>query len=246
MDNELQVFKFEEMNVQITGLLIDGEPYFVGKEITEVLGYKNASKALNDHVDQEDKLNNKTLSSFGQRGAWIINESGLYSLILKSKVEGAKKFKRWVTSEVLPSIRKNGAYMTPVTVENAIADPDFMIALLQNLKEEQTKRKELELTIEIQAPKVESFNFFINAEGYQRMNDVAKALGYGRNKLYEFLRSKEVLMKNNTPYQRFINQGYFVVKENPINKGGFIENHIQTYVTSKGVDYIHKLINKDK
>ena len=246
MDNELQVFKFEEMEVEISGLLVDEEPYFIGKQIAEVLGYKNTSDALGKHVDEEDKLSSQIMMSGQGRKMVIINESGLYSLILRSKIEGAKKFKRWVTSEVLPSIRKNGAYMTPVTVENAIADPDFMIALLQNLKEEQSKRKELELTIEIQAPKVESFDSFINAEGYQKMNDVAKALGYGRNKLYEFLRSKEVLMKNNTPYQRFINQGYFVVKENPINKGGFIENHIQTYVTSKGVDYIHKIINKDK
>lgn len=152
MENELQVFKFEEMGVEISGLLVDREPYFIGKQIAEVLGYKNTSDALGKHVDEEDKLSSQITMSGQGRKMVIINESGLYSLILRSKIEGAKKFKRWVTSEVLPSIRKNGAYMTPVTVENAIADPDFMIALLQNLKEEQNKRKELELTIEIQAP----------------------------------------------------------------------------------------------
>lgn len=98
-------------------LEIDGEPWFIGKEVAEKLGYTNASKALKDHVDAEDKLNKESLSSLGQRGGWLINESCLYSLILKSKLTLAKQFKRWVTSEVLPSIRKHGAYMTPQTIE---------------------------------------------------------------------------------------------------------------------------------
>lgn len=242
MTNDIQVFKFEEMNVEISGLLINGEPYFVGKSVADSLGYTNPAKAIKDHVDEEDKLTERIVMAGQGRNMTLINESGLYSLILKSKLEGAKKFKRWVTSEVLPSIRKHGAYMTNDLLESAIADPDVMIGLLQNLKAEQQKRKELELTIEVQAPKVESFDSFISAEGYQKMNDVAKALGIGRNKLYEFLRSKKVLMSNNTPYQRFINQEYFVVKENPINNNGFTKNHIQTYATPKGVTYINKLL----
>ena len=104
MDN-LQIFKNEKFG-EIRTLLINDEPWFVGKDVTEILGYSNPSKALSDHVDEEDKLNNKSLSSLGQRGGWIINESGLYSLILSSKLPTAKKFKKWVTSEVLPSIRK--------------------------------------------------------------------------------------------------------------------------------------------
>lgn len=92
----------------------DGEPWLVGKDVAEALGYTNPNEALSDHVDGEDKLNSKTLSSFefdlGQRGGWLINESGLYSLILSSKLPNAKRFKRWVTSEVLPSLRKNGSY----------------------------------------------------------------------------------------------------------------------------------------
>ena len=104
MDN-LQIFKNEKFG-EIRTLLINDEPWFVGKDVTEILWYSNPSKALSDHVDEEDKLNNKSLSSLGQRGGWIINESGLYSLILSSKLPTAKKFKKWVTSEVLPSIRK--------------------------------------------------------------------------------------------------------------------------------------------
>lgn len=110
--HELQIFNNEEFG-QIRTVEIDGEIYFVGKDITEVLGYANASKAITDHVDEEDKLNNESLSSLGQRGGWLINESGLYSLILSSKMPNAKKFKRWVTSEVLPTLRKTGTYEMP-------------------------------------------------------------------------------------------------------------------------------------
>ena len=111
IENQIQIFNNTEFG-EIRTMEINGEPWFVGKDVATALGYTNASKALNDHVDSEDKLNNETLSSLGQRGGWLINESGMYSLILGSKLEGAKRFKRWVTSEVLPSIRKSGAYAT--------------------------------------------------------------------------------------------------------------------------------------
>lgn len=105
---ELRTWNFEDHEVRTVE--IDGEPWFVGKDVTTVLGYQNGSKALSDHVDEEDKLNNESLSSLGQRGGWLINESGLYSLILSSKLPNAKAFKRWITSEVLPAIRKTGSY----------------------------------------------------------------------------------------------------------------------------------------
>lgn len=105
---ELRTWNFEDHEVRTVE--IDGNPWFVGKDVATVLGYQNGSKALSDHVDEEDKLNNESLSSLGQRGGWLINESGLYSLILSSKLPNAKAFKRWVTSEVLPTIRKTGSY----------------------------------------------------------------------------------------------------------------------------------------
>lgn len=106
---ELMIFENAEFG-QIRTVTINNEPWFVGKDVTDILGYTNSSKALADHVDEEDKLNNESLSSLGQRGGWLINESGLYSLILLSKMPNAKKFKHWVTSEVLPSLRKTGSY----------------------------------------------------------------------------------------------------------------------------------------
>lgn len=107
--NEMQVFNNPEFE-EVRTVEVDGEPWFVGKDVAQALGYANASKALSDHVEDEDKLNNESLLSLGQRGGWLINESGLYSLVLSSKLPTAKKFKRWVTSEVLPSIRKTGGY----------------------------------------------------------------------------------------------------------------------------------------
>lgn len=108
--NELQIFKSEEFG-EVRTVTIDNEPWFVGKDVAAALGYQNASKALADHVEECDKLNNESLSSLGQRGGWLINESGLYALIFGSKLESARRFKHWVTSEVLPAIRKHGGYM---------------------------------------------------------------------------------------------------------------------------------------
>ena len=149
--NELKIFENEDFG-QIRAIEKDGEPWFVGKDVAEILGYANASKAVLTHVDAEDKTfvmldiadSQNRNAPVGQSKTAFINESGLYSLILSSKLPTAKKFKRWVTSEVLPSIRKHGMYAMPDTVEKMIADPDTAIRLLTTLKEEQNKRKVLE------------------------------------------------------------------------------------------------------
>ena len=112
--NDLRIFDSPEFG-QVRTAMIGSEPYFAGKDVAEILGYADPNKAIAMHVDEDDKLNDKTASSLGQRGGWFINESGLYSLILSSKLPNAKKFKRWVTSEVLPAIRKTGTYTAPRT-----------------------------------------------------------------------------------------------------------------------------------
>ena len=140
--SELQIFKNAEFG-SVRTLTINDEPYFVGKDVAEILGYTNPSKALADHVDEDDKLNNESLSSLGQRGGWIINESGLYCLILSSKMPNAKKFKRWVTSEVLPAIRRHGIY----AIDEVLNNPDMLIAALTDLKTERDKRKSLSETV---------------------------------------------------------------------------------------------------
>ena len=138
---ELQIFKNEQFG-QVRMVEIEGQPWLVGKDVAEILGYERPAKAIQDRVDEEDKklLDGKTQSQFGielgQRGGWVINESGLYSLILSSKLPQAKEFKRWVTSEVLPSIRKHGMYAT----DQLLNDPDLAIAAFQALKAERTKK----------------------------------------------------------------------------------------------------------
>ena len=139
---ELQVFKNAEFG-SVRSTMVNGEPYFVGKDVAEILGYVNASKALADHVDDDDKLNNDSLSSLGQRGGWLINESGLYSLILSSKLPAAKRFKRWVTSEVLPAIRRHGLY----AVDDMLNNPDALIEALQAYKAERMQRLALEAVL---------------------------------------------------------------------------------------------------
>lgn len=147
--SNIEIFKNVEFG-SVRAFSIDGEPYFIGKDVAEIPGYSNPNEALQDHVDEEDKLNSKTLSSFkldlGQRGSWLINESGLYSVILSSKLPTAKKFKRWVTSEVLPTLRKTGGYINNVDlmVNTYFSDvPDeqkyLVKGLLVNIEEKQKK-----------------------------------------------------------------------------------------------------------
>lgn len=144
--NDLMIFNNPEFG-EIRTVGLDGEPLLVGKDVALALGYTNPQKAIRDHVDDEDKTVNETFSVNGTPIV-LINESGLYSLVLSSKLPGAKKFKRWVTSEVLPSIRKHGAYMTSDPIDKMINSPEFGIKLLTALRDEQDKRKALETELD--------------------------------------------------------------------------------------------------
>ncbi|MFR6181098.1 MAG: Bro-N domain-containing protein, partial [Flavonifractor plautii] len=149
---EMQIFENQEFGAVRT-VELDGEPWLVGKDVAQALGYSDTDQALRKHVDEEDKKiltrqNDGLAGGSGNatfdipnRGMTIINESGLYSLVLSSKLPGAKKFRRWVTAEVLPAVRKHGAYMTPHTLEQALLSPDFLLRLAQRLKEEQEGRR---------------------------------------------------------------------------------------------------------
>ncbi len=248
--NELKFYK-PEWGWSVRTIEIDGEPWFVGKDVAEALEYQNASKALLDHVDEEDKLNNDSLSSLGQRGGWLINESGLYSLILSSKLPAAKEFKRWVTSEVIPSIRKHGAYATPATIENIINNPDFGIQLLNTLKAEQEKNRRLASENERMKPK-EIFADAVNASKTSILiGELAKLISQngvqiGQNRLFKWLRDSGYLVRGgsarNLPQQRYIEQGLFEIKESSIsNPDGSVRVTKTTKVTGKGQIYF---INK--
>lgn len=244
--SEIKIFEHPEFG-SVRTVEANGESYFVGKDIAEILGYNNPNEAINDHIDEEDKLNSKTLSScelnLGQRGGWLINESGLYSLILSSKLPKAKEFKRWVTSEVLPSIRKHGAYMTDEALHRAITEPDFLIKLATELKEEKEKRKALEGKVERDKPLVDFATQVSETSDLVDMAQMAKLardehIDIGRNKLFAWLKDKRILLSDNTPYQRYIDQNYFTVREVVKNTVYGTKVFPKTYVTGKGQIYI--------
>lgn len=238
--NEIFNFKGQEVRT----VAINNEPYFVGKDVANILGYQNASKALSDHVDDEDKLNNKSLSSLGQRGGWLINESGLYSLILASKLPQAKEFKRWVTSEVLPTIRKHGMYATEQLLDN----PDFAIEVFNRLKEEREVRKSLEAKIETDKPKVIFADAVSASKTSILVGDYAKflrqnGLNYGQNRLFAWMRENGYLISRkgaswNMPTQRSMELGLFEIKETAVqHSDGHVTVNKTPKVTGKGQLY---------
>lgn len=144
LSENIKIFNNAEFG-EIRVMLIDDDPWFVGKDIAVALGYKDTVNALKAHVDEQDKAGWRITTQFGEKETTIINESGLYSLIFSSKLESAQRFKHWVTHEVLPSIRKHGMYMTDNLLETAIANPDFVIGLIQNMKAEKEKSAALQM-----------------------------------------------------------------------------------------------------
>ena len=241
MENLMKTFESQEFG-KVRVIEISGEPWLVGKDIAKALGYSDVNKAVAMHVDSDDKkLNDKTSPSFGQRGTTLINGSGMYSLVLSSKLPGARRFKRWITSEVLPSIRKHGAYMTPEKIEEVLLNPDIIIRLATELKEERQKVLELK-------PKADFYDTVANSDSLLSMADVAKVLdkGIGRNRLFKLLRSRGILQSNNVPYQRFVDAGYFKVVESSYMAGDNAIVSTVTYVKQKGVDYIRKLLEENK
>lgn len=249
--NELQIFKNDEFG-QVRTTIINDEPYFVGKDVAGILGYSNLDKAIRQHVDPEDKqpvyLNNLTAQNGSPTKAIAISESGLYSLIFGSKLEEAKRFKRWVTSEVLPAIRKHGAYATAPTIDKILDDPDYGIRLLQNLKEEREKRKALEVQNAVMIPKAVFADAVTTSDSCILIGDLAKLLRQngveiGQKRLFEYLRNHGFLIKRrgadwNSPTQRAMEMGLFEIKETAItHSDGHVTISKTTKVTGKGQVY---------
>ena len=236
MANDIQIFKSDEFG-SVRTLTIGGEPWFVGKDVAEVLGYAKPLNALSVHVDGDDSLKQGLTDSMGRvQDTILINESGLYSLILSSKLPTAKKFKHWVTSEVLPSIRKTGGYTVPKT---------FSEALIAYAKEVEAREK-LELENSIMKPKADFYDDVTGSSDVIDIGSVAKVLnmGIGRNKLFQFLRDKGVLTRKNAPYQKYIDAGYFRQVESEWEHDGTTHITLKTVVFQKGVDYIRKILKE--
>ena len=252
--NEIKIFDNPEFgNVRTTE--INGEPYFVGKDVAEILEYNNTKDAIATHVDADDRTviqrSENTTLEIPNRGLTVINESGLYSLILSSKLPKAKEFKRWVTSEVLPSIRKHGAY----AVDELLNDPEFAIKTFTALKEERERSKRLSEQIEADKPKVIFADSVSAAKSSILIGDLAKILkqngvNIGQNRLFEWFRQNGFLIKSgsskNMPTQKAAEMGLFEVKVSTVNNpDGSIRETKTTKVTGKGqVYFVNKFLGR--
>lgn len=232
--NEIQVFKFK--NSSIRTVAIGGEPWFVGKDVAEVLGYSNTRDALDRHVDVEDRRVSGITTPGGLQNMAVINESGLYSLILSSKLPTAKEFKRWVTSEVLPSIRKNGGY---IAGQEQLSETELLaraLAVSNRILADREKRlADLTVQAAIMQPKADYFDELVDRNLLTNFRETAKQLGIGPKTFVEYLLKKKYIYRDQRgkllPYEEK-NNGLFEVKESYNNKTQW--SGTQTMVTPKG------------
>lgn len=243
----VSIFKNEEFG-EVRTVMIDGEPWFVGKDVAVALGYTNPSKAMTDHVDEDDKLNNESLSSLGQRGGWLINEGGLYSLVMSSKLPTARKFKRWVTSEVIPSIRKTGTYGLSAIdtatlrvlhatdpMEKALALADFRDAIAAPLQ----------AVIEEQKPKVTFYDVVMQSDDVVPITVIAKDYGLSARKLNSMLKEWGVQYKQGQQwflYAKYAGCGYMHSVTTAVDNGHVFMN---SQWTQKGRKFIYDIMKEN-
>ncbi|MCT3429429.1 phage antirepressor [Limosilactobacillus fermentum] len=235
MENQLQVFDFEGSNVRT--VTINDEPYFVGKDVATILGYKRTADALKAHVDDEDKLTRQFTDSGQSREMKVINESGLYSLILSSKLPSAKKFKRWVTSEVLPAIRKTGAYQ---------AKPKDNYPIPATYGEALQLAATLQTKIEHDAPSLKYFHDQMRNPGLMTTTEIAKDYGWSARKLNKYLESKGVIYRQGNKwviYQKYADKGYSQYEPFPYDNNKGVKNNLKW--TQRGKKFIYDLLAED-
>lgn len=248
MNEIIEVFNSAEFG-SIRTAKINNDIYFVGKDVADALGYVDTNKAVSMHVDDEDKkLNDKTSPSFGQRGATLINESGLYSLVLSSKLESAKRFKRWITADVLPALRRTGSYSLDI--------PKTLPEALRAYADEVEQHNKTKALVEAQRPKVLFADAVSTSNTDILVGDLAKLLnqnGYavGQNRLFEQLRNEGFLISRkgnsyNMPTQKAMEMGLFRIKETAItHSDGRVSLNKTPKVTGKGQQYfINRFIGK--
>ena len=250
MENQITVFasdKFGDVRI----VQIGNEPWFVGKDICDILGYQNGSRDINRHVDEEDRQNYQNGTFESNRGLTIINESGVYALILSSKLPQAKEFKHWVTHEVLPSIRKHGAYLTDNALEEALTSPDFLIKLATQLKEEKEARLkaeqktiEQEKTIEVLKPKADYTDMILKNNSLVTITQIAKDYGMSGKAMNSKLHEMKIIYNLNGQwllYSKYQSQGYVHSETFPIkHKNGYEDTKMNTKWTQKGRLFLYE------
>lgn len=242
----IKLFTFQEVEIRTT--TINNEPYFFGKDVAQILGYSNTAKAIRDHVDVEDKTQNESFTVNGT-ALVLINESGLYSLILKSKLPNARVFKRWVTSEVLPAIRQHGGYLTPDKVEEALLNPDTIIRLATSLKEERELRQIAEHRVAEFEPKVDYYDKILSSTDTVTTTQIAADYGISAQNLNSLLCDLGVQRKVGGQwilYKTHMNKGY--TKSHTISieqRNGGSKDIMHTKWTQKGRLFMYELLKSD-
>ena len=229
MSNEIKVFENTEFG-SVRGIEINGEPWLVGKDVAKILGYSNTRDAISKHVDDEDKGVAKCDTLGGVQDLTIINESGLYSLILSSKLPKAKRFKHWVTSEVLPSIRKTGSYSVQQKVDSYMIEDS--IARAKRWIEEEEERRTLKLTVEHQKPMVMLAEERIDKKGCYSLTDVTKSLHFKRGQITRWAKSQGFIHKTLAEVNNKGKEYFKVYSTDGV--------HNQIGITEDGLDYINK------
>lgn len=248
---EMQIFENQEFGAVRT-VELDGEPWLVGKDVAQALGYSNPRKALADHVDEEDKGVTKCDTLGGKQDLTMINESGLYSLILSSKMPNAKKFKHWVTADVLPAIRKTGMYATDELLDN----PDLAIQAFTALKLEREKNKKLNTTVKVQEqqimelqPKASYYDLVLNCPDLLSVTVIAKDYGKSAKWLNNFLKEHKIQFKQGgiwLLYKEYAEKGYTSTKTHTVNgNDGKQHSKVNTYWTQKGRLFIYALLKNE-
>ena len=258
MENTIQVFEFEQNKVRV--IEKDGQPWWVAKDVCDVLELTNSREALKA-LDEEEtgsvRISDGTSPKGGNPNMSIINESGLYALIVRSNKQQAKKFRKWVTSDVLPSIRKHGAYLTPQKIEEFLFNPDTIIKIAQNFKAEQEKVKVLQLKVMEDHPKVLFADSVSASHSSILIGDLAKLIrqngvDIGQNRLFSWLREKGFLIKRigesfNMPTQKSMDMKLFEIKERTVNNAdGSIRITKTPKVTGAGQIYFVNIFLSEK
>ena len=243
--NELQIFNFEGKDIRT--VIVDNQPWFVGKDLADVLGYSNPQKALRDHIDVEDKTVNESFSVNGTK-VILVNESGLYSLILKSQLPGARQFKRWVTSEVLPSISKHGAYLTEDVMVKTLNDPNYIIGLIQAIAASREEISAKNQIIGELKPKADYLDQILAGKQLVTTTQIAKDYGMSAVKLNALLHSYRIQFYQNNQWLLYSNyhaKGYTSSKFVQIQKSdGRIEVKMNTAWTQKGRMFLYDFLKK--
>nr|DAQ69230.1 MAG TPA: hypothetical protein [Caudoviricetes sp.] len=247
--NDMEIFKNNEFGEIRTIIKENGEPMFCLSDICRILELTNPSQVktrldINGVITNEGVVN----SGLGEQVVQLnfIDEGNLYNCIFMSRKPNAVEFRKWVTSEVLPSIRKHGIYVTDNTIENILSNPDFGIKLLTELKKEREEKKLLEKRVIEMKPKEDFYDAVTQSNETCDFAQAAKILnfkGIGRNKLFEILRDKEILRPNNQPYQKYVDSGWFkVVEVSSVDRYGDLRLFYKTVIYQKGLDKISKIL----